>query len=228
MTDISREACNKATLEAEVLRDFLLKPGYQLTSGEIITDLVKKARALRDALDAAKESERLAVSRLSGRCKTITSLRAALVNIVDGLVDEDDRVYFGSTNDADELRDLHIQLDQWNWAVIASDVVPDDPYASARNAWTKAGVLQAGLNASQAKCERMREALKPFSNISPSFDRWMIPGPSGFYEEREKRQDHEAILVRNWPVAGGDGNEENIYTIRVMDFRRARAALEEK
>lgn len=46
---------------------------------------------------------------LKSRCHTIS-------NIIDGLEDEGDRVYFGSTNDADLLREINEELTAfWYW-----------------------------------------------------------------------------------------------------------------
>lgn len=51
----------------------------------------------------------------------IVRLHDNLEGIVDGIEDEGDRVYFGSTNDADDLRNLWHELDAIRWEkIIAS------------------------------------------------------------------------------------------------------------
>lgn len=47
--------------------------------------------------------------------RLIVKLRRRLSAIVNGLEDEGDRVYFGSTNHADALRKLYRQMDDIDW-----------------------------------------------------------------------------------------------------------------
>ena len=47
--------------------------------------------------------------------RLLVKLRDHLAIIVDGIEDEGDRAYFGSTNDADELRRLWHRLDEIKW-----------------------------------------------------------------------------------------------------------------
>lgn len=48
----------------------------------------------------------------------VIKVHGALEGIVMGIEDEGDRVYFGSTNDADELRDIWQKLDELAWLKI--------------------------------------------------------------------------------------------------------------
>lgn len=47
--------------------------------------------------------------------RLLVRLRDCLDSIVDGIEDEGDRCYFGSTNDADDLRKLWQELDALKW-----------------------------------------------------------------------------------------------------------------
>ena len=53
---------------------------------------------------------------------TILSLHKNLEGIVMGIEDEGDRAYFGSTNDADQLRALWQRLDDLVWVKILHSV----------------------------------------------------------------------------------------------------------
>lgn len=52
----------------------------------------------------------------------ILSLHRNLEGIVMGIEDEGDRAYFGSTNDADQLRDIWQGLDDLAWVKILRSV----------------------------------------------------------------------------------------------------------
>lgn len=47
--------------------------------------------------------------------RLVVRLRNRLEHIVDGMADEGDRVYFGSSNDADDLRQLWREMDALRW-----------------------------------------------------------------------------------------------------------------
>ena len=82
---------------------------------------------------------------LTARAKTMLRLRDALVEVHDNIEDEGDRVYFGSTNDADQLKKVWHELDGWNWDDIMSDGELDDVYASSREAHARAEAAEARL-----------------------------------------------------------------------------------
>ena len=56
-------------------------------------------------------------------------LRSTLVNVRAGLTDEGDRVYFGSTNDVDQLKEIIDEIDSYGWAVFMAEGgdFDDDP-----------------------------------------------------------------------------------------------------
>ena len=59
--------------------------------------------------------------------------RATLSNIVDGLEDEGDRIYFGSTNAADQLREIAEEIEELDWdRITASSQKKPDLWATIR------------------------------------------------------------------------------------------------
>jgi len=62
--------------------------------------------------------------------KLVNKTRDQLVHVTDHIQDEGDRRYFGSTNDADALRDLYDEMDSWVWdALDKHNQMKSDPYA---------------------------------------------------------------------------------------------------
>lgn len=69
--------------------------------------------------------------------RALEKMRIMLVNVHDNLQDEGDRVYLGSTNDADELKALEAEmLDDLNWL--------ECPWMHGRDLYAEIRVLRAG------------------------------------------------------------------------------------
>lgn len=124
---------------------------------------VADVRAAAAALTAqAGEIERLRRERdnlqaaLTARAKTMLRARDALINARDSLEDEGDRVYFGTTNDADDFREIVDELADWAWNDIVEDGKLPDVYEASRKAHARA-------EAAEARIAELREALKPFA-----------------------------------------------------------------
>lgn len=54
-------------------------------------------------------------AELTARAKEMQSARDTLIWIRDELQDEGDRVYFGSTNHAEQFRECVESMDEWSW-----------------------------------------------------------------------------------------------------------------
>ncbi len=77
-----------------------------------IIDVARSLVADRDALAAELDA---ANARRNALSKTILKFKDCLLNTVDGLEDEGDRVHFGSSNDADKLRDIAQRFEEHSW-----------------------------------------------------------------------------------------------------------------
>lgn len=112
---------------------------------------------------AAGEAER---NNLKGKNQSIVVLlntaRRRIQEIFDHLDDEGDRVYLGSTNHRDWLRDMLDHMDRWSLDAMLPKVdinkMEADPYAEIRT-------QRARAEAAEAKVKRLREALKPFAKF---------------------------------------------------------------
>lgn len=112
------------------------------------------AHADAEARATALEKERDNLqARLTARAKSMMSLRKALTEVHDNIEDEGDRVYFGSTNDADTLKKVWQDLDAWNWDDIMADGKLPDVYELSREAHARATELEKEV-------ERMKRVLK--------------------------------------------------------------------
>lgn len=103
------------------------------------------------------EAETVSIkARLVARSKDMLWMRDVLINIRDGLETDVDRVFFGSTNDADDFREIVDKLDDWQWSVIMKDGEGEDLYAEIR-------ALRSSLAEKEALLKEAGEALEPFA-----------------------------------------------------------------
>ena len=117
----------------------------------------EKAEAVNAALTALVKEETArgdkVQARLTAMSKTIVRLREVLVLVTDNIEDEGDRAYFGSSNDADTIKEVVGDLDGWCWDDIVSDGELPDVYETSRNAIARAEALETQL----AAAERARD-----------------------------------------------------------------------
>ena len=117
-----REAMARAAFKENVI------PGVVLNDDAWeLSDAYKKAIYLNmiDAALSALEAAGFEVNRkgtlenvraeLTARAKEMQSARDTLIWVRDELEDEGDRVYFGSTNHADQFREVVESMDEWSW-----------------------------------------------------------------------------------------------------------------
>lgn len=88
----------------------------------------------RGAVIEKLEAERnLFKGKYRALLRLISRTRDKLVHVTDHIEDEGDRRYFGSTNDADALRDIYDDMESWVWdAIDKVNRMQSDPYADIR------------------------------------------------------------------------------------------------
>lgn len=86
--------------------------------------------------------------------RALERMRLALVNAHDHIEDEGDRVYFGSTNHAEELREAWHLADTLRWGEILKDTQPKTDLASTNL------YLQGKIAGLEARLARAEEALR--------------------------------------------------------------------
>lgn len=163
-------------LEAELRRrlDAFTYPSFDRDS---VSALLDNIAALQAERDEARKETKLRQAALTARARSMSKLRARLVQITDHIEDEGDRRYFGSTNHADELMEIFHDLDAWNWEEITSDGKLPDPYETSRKAISRA-------EAAEAREGKLRAALM---NIAHTFTEDSHGGmktmPATYYQE---------------------------------------------
>jgi len=86
--------------------------------------------------------------------RLVSKTRDKIVHVTDNIQDEGDRRYFGSTNDADDLRDIYDDMDSWVWdAIDRVNRMRSDPYADIR-------LQRARAEKAEETSSRLLECLK--------------------------------------------------------------------
>lgn len=90
-------------------------------------------------------------ARNHGKSALLRRIRDRLALITDAIEDEGDRAYFGSTNDADDLRDFVNTIQDWRWdEILSKDEGLSDPFAMLREQRVRAEKAEAELAAIEA------------------------------------------------------------------------------
>lgn len=116
---------------------------------------------LKDLNDAADTITRLvkerdeANARSESRGRILLRTRDKLVNIKDKVISEEDRVFFGSTNDADEFIEVVDALDNFKWDRIMREGKEDTPLKDAR----------ARAEAAEAQVAALTKALEKIGEL---------------------------------------------------------------
>lgn len=105
-------------------------------------------------------TERTIKAECIWRGKLLRKMRSALINIKDGVEDEGDRAYFGSTNDADRFREIVHELDDFDWSEIIGEKGERDYITDLRNARANLRKKSAEAKANAAIIASITEALE--------------------------------------------------------------------
>jgi hypothetical protein len=157
-------------------------------------------------LEALRKERDILNTNLVARAKTLLRLRDVLTQVHDHIEDEGDRVYFGSTNDAETLKDVWQELDGWSWDDIMSDGKLTDIFEISRKAHVRAETAEARL----AELER---AIRIKGGTEHAPTEWA-------YMQACKARDHWHSLA----VSDDDPDEPSSYrqlaVCLLMDFER--------
>lgn len=141
------------------------QPGVEFKCANGFVSRVVSAVAAQNIPDAERVCQILnatdaeltsAKARLTARSMDMLQLRGMLINVRDNLEDEDDRVFFGSTNDADDFRQAVEILDGWHWSVVMQEAKGEDLLGELRAARARITELEALL-------AETREVVKPLA-----------------------------------------------------------------
>lgn len=87
------------------------------------------------------------------RGKLLERFRATVQEIVEHAENEGDRVYFGTTNHFETLKDIADEMDSWNWDAIIRERKQIDPYAELRQQRARAEKAEAATEKLADKIE---------------------------------------------------------------------------
>lgn len=135
-----------------------------------MTELSDYIRCVSGPLEAALRSQVSTLTRerdearaeLVARANSMEAMRDKLVIINDDIEDEGDRVYFGSSNDADLFREAVQDFDDWARYDILRDTRKHDVFAASRAAHARAETAEALL-------KEAGEVLRPFAKAGTLF-----------------------------------------------------------
>jgi len=161
-----------------------------------------------------KEAENVSTkARLVARSKDMLWMRDTLINIRDELETDVDRVYFGSTNDADDFRDIVKQLDDWQWSVIMKDAEGEDLLAELKSRNDLIAVRNTQIEELNAELATLRTTLSRQAELLGLAAKALKPFADGLQFYRDDSIDNETFL--DW--------SENI---KVGDLRTASSTLD--
>lgn len=98
-------------------------------------------------------------ARSIARGRLLERFRDTVQEIVDHADNEGDRVYFGTTNHFEVLKDIAQQMESWNWDRLAHERREIDPYAEMRACRKEVAESISSLAAKDAEIAKLREAL---------------------------------------------------------------------
>lgn len=148
-------------------------------------EIVREMDRRGSVIEALEAERNLFKGKYRALLKLVSKARDKLVHVTDHIEDEGDRRYFGSTNDADALRDLYYEMMSWVWdAVDKVNRMQGDPYASIREQRARADAAETALAAKDAEIERLLAQnewlndrlsnLQLSSNDKRNIDDWLV------------------------------------------------------
>lgn len=129
----------------EAEREAAIEPWHMkaIARADIPADQLDEAEVKLDQLRIEANHHK---ARNHSKSALLRRIRDRLVLIADDIQDEGDRAYFGSTNDADDLRDFGREMTNWRWDdVFAKDEGLADPFATLREQRARADKAEADL-----------------------------------------------------------------------------------
>lgn len=116
------------------LRAYLAGDNAVVFSPRRINEMIAAFDGLRVELTAAEKDRDNWKAHAVSRGKRLRAARDKFVNIRDELEDEGDRIYFGSTNDADQFKEEVAWLDDFAWDKVMGEPENWDLLGALENA----------------------------------------------------------------------------------------------
>lgn len=110
---------------------------------------------LRKRIAALEADIRAEHAESVSRGKMLVKCRNTLINVRDGIEDEGDRRYFGSTNDADTFSEIVQMLDDFKWALILKEKDEQDLLERCREANERADRMEQSFISQRERYARI-------------------------------------------------------------------------
>lgn len=177
------------------------------------------------ALDVAK-------SEAAFYAKTLIGLRQTLTFVREGMEDEGGRIYFGSTNHADDLTAIIEKIEGLEWdKILSSSQPPVDLYALLAEQRARAETAEDEREEWRQACMQAREGCNQRSEVISKLH-GKIEALSARLQEAEKALEPFAKaadikLCGDWRDDQYFGQTDVGFHLTFGDLRRARSALKE-
>lgn len=102
------------------------------------------------------------------RGKLLERFRCHLQDVVDHADDEGDRVYFGSTNDFEYLKEIVSEMDMWHWDTVIKERAEIDPYAEMRSLRAECEKLKASVAGYLEDTAKLRQIIADCAAALPN------------------------------------------------------------
>lgn len=119
-----------------------------------VNNLLKLNERASSQTDTARRKTENLQAALTARANDMLRLRSVLTEVCAAIEDEGDRVFFGSTNHADELKQAFGDLEDWAWEDIMNDGQLLDVYEASRKANARADAAEAKVKELTEKLQR--------------------------------------------------------------------------
>lgn len=148
--------------QAAKARD-LYHQGYSARDGVVAACRARVEAAEASLAEAVRERDEALEHKVDAilYAQTLQQLRDTLLTVTDGIEDEGDRVYFGSTNDADSLKAIAEKIDGLHWdEIMASSQAKPDFYGDLRSLRSDLAAAESLATALQLRLDAVEGALR--------------------------------------------------------------------
>lgn len=147
------------------------------------TNETEERKMTETELETLQRERNLYKGKNASLLALLSKMRDRLGVITTEIEDEGDRAYFGSTNDADELKEFESDMIDW---LIDAEVphltMTEDPYASIREQRERADKAETELSLLRSENEAMRKALEDLVECHDAFTASMGNMEEAYYK----------------------------------------------
>jgi hypothetical protein len=134
------------------------------------------------------------------RGKLLERFRCHVQEVVEHAEDEGDRVYFGTSNHFEYLKEIAEEMDMWGWDAVIRERDEVDPYADLRKVSDENRALTEERDRLREENEMLMYALAPFAAVA-KHDIGADEVNSDFFQPMEKNNHADRLRVGHFRQA---------------------------